>query len=178
MPSFSCLVSALPLPDPHPPVPEVPWPAVAGLHPCSVLHCPAPWWVLLHGLTPPPAAGDGLPRACAHPPLVCACLGQGSPEWPRTGECDFVVSPHPRAARSCEWHFVTDHRTELTMSYVENTDVRERHPPVAACTPPSRDLARNPGTCSDWELHLQPFGFWDDAQPTEPRQPGRSHVVL
>ena len=30
-------------------------------------------------------------------------------------------------------------------------NVCERHQLVASRTPPNRDLARNPGTCTDWE---------------------------
>ena len=33
---------------------------------------------------------------------------------------------------------------------------------------PTRDPARNPGMCSDWELNLQQFGLQDHAQPSAP----------
>ena len=38
--------------------------------------------------------------------------------------------------------------------------------------PPTRDLARNPGICPDWELNQQPFGLQAAAQSTEPHGPG------
>ena len=34
--------------------------------------------------------------------------------------------------------------------------------------PPTGDLARNPGTCADWELNRRPFGLQFGAQSTEP----------
>ena len=43
---------------------------------------------------------------------------------------------------------------------------------VASCTPPTGDLAHNPGVCPDWELNQQPFGSQARAQSTEPHQPG------
>ena len=36
--------------------------------------------------------------------------------------------------------------------------------------PPTGDLARNPDMCPDWESNQQPFGLWDDTQPTEPQE--------
>ena len=45
-----------------------------------------------------------------------------------------------------------------------NIDVRD--------TPPTGDLAHNPGTCPDWGSHRQPFGSQVGAQSTEPQQPG------
>ena len=47
---------------------------------------------------------------------------------------------------------------------------------VARHTPPTRDLAHNPGTCPDWESNQQPFGSQAGAQSTEPPQPGRASV--
>ena len=38
--------------------------------------------------------------------------------------------------------------------------------------PPTGDLAHNPGMCPDWEWNQRPFGSQDDAQSTEPHQPG------
>ena len=32
-----------------------------------------------------------------------------------------------------------------------NIDVQEIYQSVASCTPPTGDLARNPGMCPDWE---------------------------
>ena len=43
---------------------------------------------------------------------------------------------------------------------------------VASCTPPTGDLACNPGMCPDWELNRQPLGSQASAQSTEPHQPG------
>ena len=43
---------------------------------------------------------------------------------------------------------------------------------VAFCTPPTEDLARNPGMCLDWESNLQPFGLQAHTQSTELHQPG------
>ena len=43
---------------------------------------------------------------------------------------------------------------------------------VASCTPPTGDLACNPGMCPDRESNWQPFGSQASAQPTEPHQPG------
>ena len=40
---------------------------------------------------------------------------------------------------------------------------------VASCTPPTGDLARNPGMCPDKESNQQRFGSQaDDTQSTEP----------
>ena len=46
---------------------------------------------------------------------------------------------------------------------------------VASCTPPTGDLAYNPGMCSDWESNWQPFGSQPGAQATEAHQPG--HIL-
>ena len=32
-----------------------------------------------------------------------------------------------------------------------NIDVQEKHQSIASCTPPTGDLAHNPGMCSDWD---------------------------
>ena len=39
--------------------------------------------------------------------------------------------------------------------------------------PPTRHQTHNPGTCSDWESKQGPFALQDNAQPTEPHQPGK-----
>ena len=44
---------------------------------------------------------------------------------------------------------------------------------VASHTPPTGDLAHNPGMCPDWESNQQAFGFQAGTQSTEPHQPGR-----
>ena len=59
-----------------------------------------------------------------------------------------------------------------------NINVREKHQSVASCMPPTRDLARNPGMCPDWELNQQYFGSQASAHPTEPCQPGLFFVFL
>ena len=43
---------------------------------------------------------------------------------------------------------------------------------VASHTPPTGDLACNPGMCPDWESNQQPFGLQAGTQSTEPHQPG------
>ena len=48
----------------------------------------------------------------------------------------------------------------------------EKHPSVTSHKPPTGDLADNPGMCPDRELNRRPFGFRDNAQPTEPHQSG------
>ena len=48
---------------------------------------------------------------------------------------------------------------------------------VASHTPPTGDLARNPGMCPDWGLNLQPFGSQAGTQSTEPHQPGPSDFL-
>ena len=50
---------------------------------------------------------------------------------------------------------------------------REKHQCVVAShTPPTGDLAQNPGMCPDWDLNRRPFGPQAHAQSTEPHQPG------
>ena len=44
---------------------------------------------------------------------------------------------------------------------------------VASRTPPTGDLARNPGMCPDRESNRRPFGLQTSAQSTEPHQPGQ-----
>ena len=44
---------------------------------------------------------------------------------------------------------------------------------VASHTPPTGDLAYNPGMCPDWEWNQQPFGSQAGTQFTEPHQPGQ-----
>ena len=46
---------------------------------------------------------------------------------------------------------------------------------VASHTPPTGDLACNPGMYPNWESNQQPFGSQALAQSTEPHQPG--HVA-
>ena len=43
---------------------------------------------------------------------------------------------------------------------------------VASCALPTRDLARNPGMCPDWESNQQHFGSQASTQSTEPQQSG------
>ena len=52
---------------------------------------------------------------------------------------------------------------------------KEKHQCVVAShTPPSGDLACNPGMCPDWESNLQPLGLQVSTQSTEPHQPGQN----
>ena len=43
---------------------------------------------------------------------------------------------------------------------------------VASLTPPTGDLAYNPGMCADWESNQRPFGLQAGTQSTEPHRPG------
>ena len=43
---------------------------------------------------------------------------------------------------------------------------------VTSYTPPTGDLAHNPGMCPDLELNWRPFGLQTGTQSTEPHQPG------
>ena len=45
---------------------------------------------------------------------------------------------------------------------------------VVSHTPPTGDLAHNPGMCSDCESNQRPFALHSGAQSTEPHQPGLS----
>ena len=49
---------------------------------------------------------------------------------------------------------------------------------VASHTPPTGDLAHNPGMCPDWESNQQPFGLQSGTQSTEPHQPGLHHFFF
>ena len=46
---------------------------------------------------------------------------------------------------------------------------------VASHTPPTGDLAHNPGICPDWKLNRQPFGCQTSTQSTDPHQPDQMH---
>ena len=48
---------------------------------------------------------------------------------------------------------------------------------VASHTPPTGDLAHNPGMSPDWESNQQPFGWQVGTQFTEPHQPGRGRLI-
>ena len=43
---------------------------------------------------------------------------------------------------------------------------------VTSHTPPTEDLAHNPGMCPDQESNRQPFGLQDNTQPMESHQLG------
>ena len=47
----------------------------------------------------------------------------------------------------------------------------EKHQ-CASCSPPTGDLAGNPGMYPDWDLNLQHFGLQANTQSTESHQPG------
>ena len=59
-----------------------------------------------------------------------------------------------------------------------NIGVWEIHQLVASHTPPTRDLACNPGMCTDWESNRQPFGSQAGAQSTESHQPGLNEFFM
>ena len=59
-----------------------------------------------------------------------------------------------------------------------NIDVRERHRMVASSTCPTGDKTHILGMCPNQELNLQPFGLWDNVQPTEPHWPGPHPLFL
>ena len=42
-----------------------------------------------------------------------------------------------------------------------------------SCTPPTGDLAHNPGMCPDWGLNWRPFVLQAGAQSTELHEPGQ-----
>ena len=54
----------------------------------------------------------------------------------------------------------------------------EKHESVASHTPPTRDLAHNPGICPDQESNLPPSGSQASAQSTEPHQPELELLTL
>ena len=49
---------------------------------------------------------------------------------------------------------------------------------VAFCSPPTGDLACNPGMYPDWELNQHPFGSQAGAQSTEPHWPGLLYIYI
>ena len=53
-----------------------------------------------------------------------------------------------------------------------NIDVQEKHWSAASSTPPTGDVAPNPGMCPDWESNLWSFGSQANTQSTESHQPG------
>ena len=54
----------------------------------------------------------------------------------------------------------------------------EKHQLVASHTPPTGDLAHNPGMCPDQELNWWPLGSQIGAQSTELPQPGLALIFL
>ena len=57
-------------------------------------------------------------------------------------------------------------------------DVREIHRLFAPHTPPTGDLAHNPGMCPNWESNQQPFGSQAGAQSPEPHWPEQNMKIL
>ena len=49
--------------------------------------------------------------------------------------------------------------------------MRNKHRWVASHTPPTGELAHNPGMCPDQELNQRPFNLQAGTQSTEPHQP-------
>ena len=65
--------------------------------------------------------------------------------------------------------------------FIERGEGREREGKkqqcvVASHTPPTGDLAHNPGMCPDWESNRRPFGFQAGTQSIEPHHPGLMDV--
>ncbi|KAF6104488.1 hypothetical protein HJG60_011403 [Phyllostomus discolor] len=54
-----------------------------------------------------------------------------------------------------------------------NIIVGEKHQLAASCTPPTGDLAHNPGMCPDRASNQRRCGSQASAQSTEPHQPGQ-----
>ena len=48
----------------------------------------------------------------------------------------------------------------------------EIHQSLASLTPPTGDLAHNPGMCPDWDSNRQLFDSQAGTQSIEPHQPG------
>ena len=56
--------------------------------------------------------------------------------------------------------------------------MQEKHQLGTSHTPPTGDLARNPGMCPDWESNQRPFGSQAGNQSIEPHQSGLSTILL
>ena len=48
---------------------------------------------------------------------------------------------------------------------------------IASCTPPTGDLAHNPGTRPNQESNQRPFSFLDDAKPTKLQKSGPDQLL-
>lgn len=59
-----------------------------------------------------------------------------------------------------------------------NIDVRAKYQSAASCTSSTRDQARNPDTCPDWEPNQQLFSARDSTQPSKPPWPGTESLLL
>ena len=59
-----------------------------------------------------------------------------------------------------------------------NIDVLEIHQLVASHTPPTGDLAHNPGVCPDWASKRRPFSLQAGAQSTESHGPGQNFTLI
>ena len=49
---------------------------------------------------------------------------------------------------------------------------------VTSCMPCTRDMARNPDMCLDWESNPRLFGLQSGAQSTESHQAGRKDIFI
>ena len=49
---------------------------------------------------------------------------------------------------------------------------------IASHTPPTGDLAHNPGIALDQELNQRHFDLQASTQSTEPQQPGQNNILL
>ena len=73
----------------------------------------------------------------------------------------------------------------ILFTFLERVKGRERERETLMCeryivasrTPPTGDLAHNPGMCPDWELNWRPFGSQASTESTEPHQPGQEIIL-
>ncbi|KAF6099831.1 hypothetical protein HJG60_011562 [Phyllostomus discolor] len=76
----------------------------------------------------------------------------------------------------CSMYLFLERREGREKQRERNISMREIS--ITSCTPPTGDLARNPGMCPDWKLNRQPFASQAGTQSTEPHQPGQDIGVL
>ena len=69
-------------------------------------------------------------------------------------------------------------RGEGTRERERNINVQEKHGLVTSPTPPTGDLACNPGMCHDWGLNWRPFGSWAMLSPLSHTSQDMNHLIL